>query len=266
MPAKTPWALKAFGITVGALLILPTLVVIPMSFSASAFLSFPPQGLSLVWYREFFTDPVWMSAVAQSLQVAVCTTVLSVVLGIMTALGLIRGRFRGKGLLQVLILSPMIMPLVVLAVGLFLVYSDWRILGSLGGLILGHTVVAYPLVYIAVSTSLHGMDRSLEQAAASLGATRWFVFRTVTLPLIAPGVLSGALFAFTTSWDELILSIFLSSPIVKTLPVVMWQQVQTELSPTLAVAATLVMATTIVLVVTAAWIGARRNVRKAVKP
>ncbi|MFC4564185.1 ABC transporter permease [Nocardiopsis mangrovi] len=262
MIAKPSWALKVFGAVVGALLILPTLVVIPMSFSESALLSFPPQGFSLVWYREFFTDPLWMSAVAQSLQVAVCTTVLSVVLGIMTALGLIRGRFRGKGMLQVLILSPMIMPLVVLAVGLFLVYSDWRILGSLGGLILAHTVVAYPLVYIAVSTSLSGMDRSLEQAAASLGATRWFVFRTVTLPLIAPGVLSGALFAFTTSWDELILSIFLSSPIVKTLPVVMWQQVQTELSPTLAVAATLVMATTIVLVLAAAWIATRRKVVK----
>ncbi|PSL00900.1 putative spermidine/putrescine transport system permease protein [Murinocardiopsis flavida] len=260
MRGKPSPGLRAYGVVVGTLLILPTLVVIPMSFSASEFLSFPPKGLSLVWYREFFADPVWMAAVGQSLQVAACTTVLSVVLGIMTALGLIRGRFRGKSALQVLVLSPMIMPLVVLAVGLFFVYSDWRILGSLGGLILAHTVIAYPLVYIAVSTSLQGMDQTLEQAAASLGANRWYAFRTVTLPLIAPGVLTGALFAFTTSWDELILSIFLSSPIVKTLPVVMWQQVQTELSPTLAVAATLVMVTTIVLVAAAAWVATRRKV------
>lgn len=262
MRGKHPLGLRIFGVVIGTLLVLPTLVVIPMSFSASEFLSFPPKGFSLVWYREFFSDPVWLSAVGQSLQVAACTTVLSVVLGIMTALGLIRGRFRGKSALQVLILSPMIMPLVVLAVGLFFVYSDWKILGSLGGLVLAHTVVAYPLVYIAVSTSLQGLDLTLERAASSLGATRWYAFRTVTLPLIAPGVLTGALFAFTTSWDELILSIFLSSPIVKTLPVVMWQQVRTELSPTLAVAATLVMVTTIVLVLTAAWISARRKVVK----
>lgn len=262
MHRSSSLGLRVYGIVIGALLILPTLVVIPMSFSSSAFLSFPPKDFSLVWYREFFADPVWMSAVGQSLQVAACATVLAVVLGIMTALGLIRGRFRGKSGLQVLILSPMIMPLVVLAVGLFFVYSEWKVLGSLGGLILAHTVVAYPLVYIAVSTSLQGMDQTLEQAAASLGATRWYTFRTVTLPLIAPGVLTGALFAFTTSWDELILSIFLSSPIVKTLPVVMWQQVQTELSPTLAVAATLVMVTTIVLVAAAAWIIARRKVVK----
>jgi putative spermidine/putrescine transport system permease protein len=119
------------------------------------------------------------------------------------------------------------------------------------------------LVYIAVSASLQGIDPTLERAAASLGARRWHVFRTITLPLIAPGVATGALFAFVASWDELILSIFLSSPTVKTLPVVMWQQVQTELSPTLAVAATLVMATTIALILAAAWISTRR---KAVKP
>ncbi|WGW11663.1 ABC transporter permease [Saxibacter everestensis] len=262
MRRNTSLGLKVFGAIVGVLLILPTLVVVPMSFSSSAFLSFPPKGLSLEWYRVFFTDPVWMTAVGQSLQIAVCTTILAIVLGIMTSLALIRGRFHGKSGVQALILSPMIMPLVVLAVGLFFVYSDWKILGSLGGLVLAHTVVAYPLVYIAVSTSLQGLDQTLEQAASSLGAKKWFAFRTITLPLIAPGVLTGALFAFTTSWDELILSIFLSSPTVKTLPVVMWQQVQTELSPSLAVAATLVMFTTIVLILLAAWISTRRKVVK----
>jgi putative spermidine/putrescine transport system permease protein len=178
---------------------------------------------------------------------------------VMTALALVRGTLRGKGAVQALILSPMIMPLVVLAVGLFLVFSDWHIVGSLGGLVLAHSVVAFPLVYIAVSASLSGVDPVIERAASSLGAGRVRVFRTVTLPLITPGVLTGALFAFTASWDELILSIFLSSPTVKTLPVVMWQQVQTELSPTLAVAATLVMVTTIALILLAAWIGIRRK-------
>jgi putative spermidine/putrescine transport system permease protein len=262
MHSRTSLGLRVFGVVVGLLLVMPTLVVVPMSFSSSAFLSFPPTGFSLEWYRAFFTDPVWMNAVGQSVQVALFTTVLSAILGILTALALIRGRFPGKGAVQVLILSPMITPIVVLAVGLFFVYSDWRILGSLGGLVLAHAVVAYPLVYIAVSASLQGLDQTLEQAAASLGASRSYAFRTVTLPLIAPGVLTGALFAFTVSWDELILSIFLSSPTVKTLPVVMWQQVQTELSPTLAVAATLVMLTTIALILLAAWVNGRRKVAR----
>ena len=256
---KTSLGLRVFGIVVGVLLVLPTLVVIPMSFSSTSFLTFPPRDLSLTWYRAFFADPVWMHAVGQSLQVAISTAVVAVVLGVMTSLALVRGTLRGKGAVQALILSPMIMPLVVLAVGLFFVYSDWHILGSLGGLVLAHSVVAYPLVYIAVSASLSGVDPVIERAAASLGAGQWRVFRTVTLPLIAPGVLTGALFAFTASWDELILSIFLSSPTVKTLPVVMWQQVQTELSPTLAVAATLVMVTTIALILFAAWVGIRRK-------
>ncbi len=256
---KTSLGLRVFGVVIGVLLVLPTLVVIPMSFSSTSFLTFPPRDLSLTWYRAFFDDPVWMRAVGQSLQVAISTAVVAVVLGVLTALALVRGTLRAKGALQALILSPMIMPLVVLAVGLFFVYSDWHILGSLGGLVLAHSVVAYPLVYIAVSASLSGVDPVIERAASSLGAGRLRIFRTVTLPLIAPGVLTGALFAFTASWDELILSIFLSSPTVKTLPVVMWQQVQTELSPTLAVAATLVMVTTIALILFAAWVGTRRK-------
>jgi putative spermidine/putrescine transport system permease protein len=180
-----------------------------------------------------------------------------------TALAMVRGHFRGKSPIQVLILSPIIMPLVVLAVGLYFVYSDWKILGSVGGLVLAHSVIAYPLVYISLSTALKGLDSRLEDASASLGASKIYTFRRITLPLITPGLLTGALFAFTMSWDELILSIFLTGPTVKTLPVVMWDQVQTELSPTLAVAATIVMLVTIVLIMCALLIGTRR---KALKP
>lgn len=259
MVRNIPLGLKIFGVIVGVLLVMPTLVVIPMSFSSSALLKFPPEGFSLQWYQVFFTDPLWTSAVLRSLQVAALTTVLSVLLGMGTALAMIRGRFRGKSPIQVLILSPIIMPLVVLAVGLYFVYSDWKILGSVGGLVLAHTVTAYPLVYISLSTALQGMDGRLEDASASLGAPKLYTFRRITLPLIAPGLLTGALFAFTMSWDELILSIFLTGPTVKTLPVVMWEQVQTELSPTLAVAATIVMLVTVALILCALLVGTRRK-------
>jgi len=252
--------LKLVSSTIGVLLLLPTLVVVPMSFSDSAFLAFPPDGLGTRWYVEFFTDEMWMAALGESLKIATMTTLLSVLLGVPTAMAVIRGKFGGKTAIQALILSPMIMPLVVLSVGLFFVFSDWRMLGSVGGLVLAHTVVAYPLVYLAVSTSLSGMDERLELASASLGAGRWYTFRRITLPIIAPGVLTGGLFAFTTSWDELILSIFLSGPTVKTLPVRMWEQVRTELNPTLAVAATLVMTVTIVLILVAMWLATRRKV------
>lgn len=261
MHTRPSLALRIFGVLVGILLLLPTLVVIPMSFSDSDFLGFPPDGFGTRWYGEFFGDPMWMAALTESLRIATLTTVLSILLGIPTAAAVVRGRFRGRSAVQVLVLSPMIMPLVVLAVGLFFVFSDWRILGSVGGLVLAHTVVAYPLVYIAVSTALQGMDVRLELASASLGAGRWYTFRRVTLPLIMPGVLTGGLFAFTISWDELILSIFLSGPTVKTLPVRMWEQVQTELNPSLAVAATLVMTVTIVLILAATMLAARRKVR-----
>ena len=260
MQSKPSLLLKVVGGIIGVLLLLPTLVVVPMSFSESAFLAFPPEGLGTRWYTDFFSDDMWMSALAESLKIATMTTILATLLGVPTAMAVIRGKFRGKSAVQVLVLSPMIMPLVVLAVGLFFVLSEWRMLGSVGGLVLAHTVVAYPLVFIAVSTSLSGMDERLELASASLGAGRWYTFRRVTLPIIAPGVLTGGLFAFTTSWDELILSIFLSGPTVKTLPVRMWEQVQTELNPSLAVAATLVMTVTIVLILVASWLATRRKV------
>jgi putative spermidine/putrescine transport system permease protein len=263
MTRNIPLGLKIFGVVVGVLLILPTLVVIPMSFSSSSLLKFPPEGFSLKWYGVFFTDPLWSSAALRSLQVASLTVVLSLILGMGTALAMIRGRFRGKSGIEVLILSPIIMPIVVLAVGLYFVYSDWKILGSVGGLVLAHTVMAYPLVYISLSTALKGLDSRLEDASASLGAPALYTFRRITLPLITPGLLTGALFAFVMSWDELILSIFLTGPTIKTLPVVMWDQVQTELSPTLAAAATIVMLVTIALILCALLVGTRR---KALKP
>jgi putative spermidine/putrescine transport system permease protein len=243
--------LRPTAIVIGLFMVLPTLVVIPMSFSAGSRLQFPPQGLSLHWYDVFFSQPIWMNAVMSSLQVGVLTMIVATVLGTATALGIMRGNLPGRGLLNTLMLSPIIMPTVVLAVGLFFVFSKWQLIGNTWGLVFAHTVLAIPMVIVSVSASLQGIDIRLERAAKSLGSDAWTTFRRITFPLLMPGIATGALFAFATSWDEVVTAIFLTSPRNRTLPVVMWQQVTTQLDPTLAVAATVVMATTIVLMVIA---------------
>lgn len=242
--------LWTFGILMVVFLIVPTLVIIPMSFSSGRTLQFPPPGFSTRWYENLFTSPMWTRATISSLQVAALTTVSATILGTLAALGLERSTFRGQGLVQSLILSPMIIPLVVIAIGMFSVFVSWRIAGSVTALVIAHTVLALPFVVINVSASLRTVDRNLELAAASLGANPLVTFWRVTLPLILPGVLAGALFAFITSWDEIIIAIFLTSPILRTLPVVMWSQVRTEVDPTIAAAATiLTVVTTLVFIV-----------------
>jgi putative spermidine/putrescine transport system permease protein len=241
----------------------PTLVVIPMSFSAGRRLQFPPQGLSTRWYESFFSDPNWVQGVISSVQVGLLTMVVATVLGTATAIGITRGKLPGRGLVNALMLSPIIMPTVVLAIGLFFVFSRWRLIGSTWALVLAHTVVALPLVIVSVSASLQKIDPRLELAAQSLGARPFMILRRVMLPLLLPGITTGALFAFATSWDEVVTAIFLTSPENRTLPVVMWQQVTTQLDPTLAVAATLVMVTTVVLLLVAAFAQARLNKGRA---
>lgn len=228
-----------FGILMVVFLIVPTLVIIPMSFSSGRTMQFPPPGFSVRWYENLFTSPVWTRAALSSFQVGVLTACAATILGTLAALGLERSSFRGQGFVQSLILSPMIIPLVVIAIGMFSVFVSWRIAGSVTALVIAHTALALPFVVINVSASLRTVDRNLELAAANLGANPLVTFWRVTLPLILPGVLAGALFAFITSWDEIVIAIFLTSPLLRTLPVVMWSQVRTEVDPTIAAAATI---------------------------
>jgi putative spermidine/putrescine transport system permease protein len=249
--------LRPTAYLIGLFMFAPTLVVVPMSLSAGSRLQFPPQGLSTRWYESFISDPIWVQAVISSVQVGLLTMVVATALGTATAIGIARGRLPGRGLISALMLSPIIMPTVVLAVSLFFVFSRWRLIGSTWALVFAHTVLALPLVIVSVSASLQKIDSRLELAAQSLGARPLMILRRVTLPLLLPGIATGALFAFAASWDEIVSAIFLTSPQNRTLPVVMWQQVTTQLDPTLAVAATLVMVTTIVLLLVAVLAQAR---------
>jgi len=229
-------------------LLAPTLVIVPMSFTQASILSFPPEGFSTRWYELMLTKPAWSTAIRNSAVVAILTAILATGLGTLAALAMTRGRFPGRALLNGLILSPLIVPVVIIAIGMFSLFVQWRISGSIVGLVVAHTALALPFVIVNVATSLRTIDRNLELAAANLGATPTRTFRRITLPLILPGVFAGAIFAFITSWDEVVVAIFLTTARFRTLPVEMWQQVRQVVDPTVAaVATTLLVVTTALL-------------------
>jgi putative spermidine/putrescine transport system permease protein len=239
--------LVTLGAATVVFLVGPMLVVIPMSFTEAKILSWPPQGFSLQWYEQMIGEPRWSRGFLNSVQVALLTSLLSTVLGTLAALGIVRGRFPGKGLANALILSPLIVPVIIIAIGFFAFYSITHLTGSLPGLVLAHTALAVPFVIINVGTVLRTMDRNLEMAAASLGASPARTFWRITFPIVLPGIVAGALFAFITSWDEVVVSIFMTSTRFRTLPTVMWEQVRQVVDPTVAAVATVVMVVTTTL-------------------
>lgn len=232
-------------------LVLPILIVIPMSFSSSKFLRFPPTGLSLEWYRNYFTSPSWVSATMLSLKVAGVVTVLATALGSLAALGLVRARFRGKGAVQALVLSPLIVPTVVTAVAVYFLFARLGLVGSMWSLVFAHTVLAVPFVVLTVSATLRGFDLNLEKVAMSLGSSQLKALMRVTVPLIAPGIVSGALFAFITSFDEVVIAIFLAGTTSATLPKRMWDDVQLQLDPTLSAVSSILIVVSITILVSA---------------
>ncbi|HTF54334.1 MAG TPA: ABC transporter permease [Pseudonocardia sp.] len=244
---------------VGFWLVAPALIVLPLSFTGQASLVFPPRSWSLRWYANFFGDPAWIGAFWTSIQVAVLVTVVSTVIGTAAAIGLTQGRGRAVVAANALILSPMIVPGIVFAIGSYATFLALRMVGSLGGFVMAHTVLALPFVVIPVAARLRGFDRRLELASASLGAGRWATFRQVTLPLVAPGVLAGALFAFVTSFDEVVVSLFIQSPYLQTLPVKMYSSVSRDTDPTIAAAASMIIVLTTVLVLVASYVTVRRS-------
>lgn len=240
------------------LLILPTLVVIPMSFTDARTFQFPPENWSMRWYTEFFTSDVWMDAFMTSLQVAAVAAILATVLGTAAAIGLDRWEFPGKEAIRQVILAPLIIPVIVIAVALYYVFLDWNLVGNFTGFVVAHTIIAIPFVVVSVSTSLAGYDRRLSLASASLGASSVTTFRRVTAPLIMPGIGSGFVFAFVTSLDEVVIALFLQSPDIETLPVRMYEGVTSDIDPTVAVASTLMVLITLIVLISPEFLRLRR--------
>lgn len=236
------FARNAFVALVAAFLVLPIMAIVPAAFSSQSFIRLPPETWSLRWWGAFFNDASWRLALLASLKVATITTLICVLAGTAAALGAARYGPRVRGLLTGLFLGPVVTPAIVLAVAMYSMARATGLVGSLTALVIAHAVLALPFVVLNVGVSLDGLDRRLLLAAEGLGAGPLHVFRTVTLPLIAPGVVGGAVFAFVTSFDEVVLSIFLAGPTVKTLPVRIWEEIRVEYTPVVAVGATVMLA------------------------
>ena len=233
--------LNSFVALTAAFLVLPILAIVPAAFSAQSFIRLPPDAWSLRWWSAFFNDVSWRVTLLASLKVAALTTLISVVAGTAAALGIARSAPRTRALLTSLFLGPVVTPAIVLAVALYSMARATGLVGTTTALVVAHTMLALPFVVLNVGVSLDGLDRRLLLAAAGLGAGHFLIFRTVTLPLILPGVVGGAVFAFVTSFDEVVLSIFLAGPTVKTLPVRIWEEIRLAYTPVVAVGATVML-------------------------
>lgn len=237
-----------------AYLALPIVALVPLSFSADAFLVYPVTQWSLHWYHTLLTSDTWWNAIRNSFVVAPSATVLATVLGTLCALGLDRSDFPGKRVLTAVILSPLVAPLVVVAVGMYLFYMRLHLAGTLTGLIIAHAMLGAPFVVTTVSAVLKGFNRTLVNASLSLGAGRVETFFRVTLPLIMPGVLSGALFAFATSFDEVVVTLFLAGPDQVTIPRQMFSGIRDSITPTIVALATILVLFSTSLLVVGEWL------------
>jgi putative spermidine/putrescine transport system permease protein len=250
--SKTDWASLLLYVACGLIafyMILPILIVLPMSFSSAEFLTFPPPGFSLKWFQRYFGDSSWTQPTYISFQIAIMTMVLSTILGTLAAMALVRSRFWGKAAANSLILAPMIIPVIVISIALYGFFAKIGLIGTRAGLVFAHTMVCVPFVVITVSASLKGFDETLEMAAMICGATRLKAFMKITFPIIRPGMISGALFAFIISFDEIVISMFLCGIETRTLPLKMWEGIRMEVSPVIAAVSTLLICLSAVLLI-----------------
>ena len=239
------YALRVFVALVLFFLIAPLAAIVPLSFNALPYFTFTdemlaldPAGYSMQWYEDFFTSPNWRGAMKNSIIIALATTALATSLGTLAALGLANSALPYRAALMAILISPMIVPLIISAAAMFFFYSRFGLQGTHLGVILAHTALATPFVVVTVTATLAGFDRSLSRAAASLGAPPTTVFFRVIAPLIAPGIISGALFAFITSFDEVVVVLFVGSHEQRTIPWQMFSGIRENISPTILAVAT----------------------------
>jgi putative spermidine/putrescine transport system permease protein len=241
-------------------LVAPVLVVLPLSFNPEPYFSYPLKEFSLRWWEFMVNSPHWRLAARNSVLIAVSVTVLSTVLGTLAALGLSRGGFPGKGAIVGLLVSPLIVPTIITAVGIYFFLARLEAHNTIFGIILAHTILATPFVVILVTATLVNFDKNQARAAANLGATPVQAFFKVTMPLIMPGLASGAIFAFVTSFDEVIVVIFLAGPGQLTLPKQMWDGVREQINPSILAVSCLLVFVSLVALTLMEWIR-RYNLR-----
>ena len=253
----------AYVYAVLVFLILPSLIIIPMSFSPKGYLEFPPSGFTLHWYMEYFQDRRWQAATILSFQIALLTVAATLLIGTPVAYAIVRGQLLAKPLFNILLMGPIIVPHIAIAVGLYLFLQPLGLLGSIVGFVIAHTTLALPFFVFTVASALSQIDHELELAAMSCGANRPRAFFEVMFPLIVPSVMSGGLFAFIISFDEPTISFFISSIRDRTLPRRMFENIEHSLTPELPAIATLLTLLSILLlagtILISRWDRARRQ-------
>ena len=251
------YALRGCAGAVLFFLILPILVIVPLSFNSQPYFTFTAEMLafeadaySLRWYRTIIENPNWLLAIQNSFIVGVFATIVATLLGTVAAVGLASAEMPFRRTITALLLSPMIVPLIIIAAGMFFFYTRFGLVGTFPGLIIAHAALGIPFVIVTVTATLVGFDRSLYNAGLSLGTGPIRTFMRVVLPLIRPGVISGALFAFVTSFDEVVLVLFLAGPDQRTIPRQMFSGLREQINPTILAVATLLIVVSICLLVT----------------
>ena len=238
------WFARGMAAAALAFLVLPILIVVPVSFNRSAILQFPPRQLSWRWYEAFLGDSEWLAALANSFRVGVIVALIATALATLAAVALgahPAGRFRGQAVFSAILLAPLLVPTLITGIGLFYLLSLLHLADTAAALILGHVVLTFPYGVVVISAALENIDASLARAARSLGAPPATVFRRVTLPMIRPAIIVAALFAFLISFDEVVVATFLTGPATQTLPVRMWQGIRFDLDPTMAAVSTVLI-------------------------
>lgn len=227
-------------------MILPILIIIPMSFGGSDIMEFPPSSFSLRWYRAL-VDSGWMTGLINSLKIGAGTVVLSCILGILAAIGIKDPRMIGGGIVNIICLMPMLLPVVIVAVAMYLVYGAWKITGTFGAIILAHTCLAVPMVITLMTSALSNVDMNLYDAARSLGASHLTANLKVVLPLVKPAIFTSVLFSFVTSFDESVISLFITDRTTSTLPKMIFNSLRFEISPAISAISTILICITLVI-------------------
>ncbi|MEQ1865789.1 MAG: ABC transporter permease [Micropepsaceae bacterium] len=248
LPSLEDGVSTGFAVAVFVFLLAPLIIIVPLSFNAEPYFTFTskmltlnPDGFSMRWYRAIVDNSQWLEAIGNSLVIALASTVLATVLGTLAAIGLARSNMPFRDFFMAILISPLVVPIVISAAGMYFFYSSIGLAQTHWGIILAHTTLGVPFVVITMTATLSGFDRNLIKAASSLGADPITAFFRVTLPLVAPGMISGALFAFAASFDEVVTVLFLGGPDQRTVPRQMWSGIREQLSPTILAVATLLI-------------------------
>ena len=252
-------ALAIFSAGVLVFLVAPILAILPLSVNDSAFLTYPLRGFSTRWYEAVFASDKWRLAVQNSFLIGLPATLVATVLGTMAAIGLSLADFRGKGIVTAMMLSPLVVPIVIVAVALYFFFAPLGLTQSYTGLIIAHAALGSPFVVVTVGAALASFDRNLARAAAGLGAPPLVVFQRIMLPLLRPGVISGALFAFALSLDEVVTVLLLGAPHQRTIPREMFSGLRDSLNPSIAVVATLLTVLAVFLLLVIEWLRVRNE-------